>query len=297
MISRPIRFFVVAAIVALCMTSVVFPQTAPQASPAGDAGAAASFNGLEQWKSAVSSGDATALAALYSTTPKARIITQKGDIDAAADIKFWTDLKPHDVKAEVLQTTSSQPDTQQIVLAISLKSASHNDQTVYVNEGQLWQHQGGQWKLAAAKRTDITQLQQPTSTTADIYPDSVDAHAEIKEAISKAAHDHKRVILVFGANWCFDCHVLDKAFHRDDIAPLLNGNFEVVHVDIGKGDKNQDLMKQYDVPMSKGIPALAVLDTNGKLLFSQKDGQFESARSLGPADLIDFLNKWKPQAR
>jgi len=297
MISRPLRFFAAAAISALCMTSVVFPQTAPQAPPAANAGAAANFNGLDQWKSAVSSGDAAQLAALYSTTPKARIITQKGDIDASADVKFWTDLKPHDVKAEVLQTTSPQPDTQQIVLAISLKSGSHNDQTVYVNEGQLWQHQGDQWKLAAAKRTDVTQLQQPTSTTADIYHASVDAHSEIKEALAKAAHDHKRVILVFGANWCFDCHVLDKAFHRDDIAPLLASNFEVVHVDVGQGDKNQDLMKQYDVPMSKGIPALAVLDANGKLLFSQKDGQFESARSLGPADLIDFLNKWKPQAR
>lgn len=297
MISRSIGFFVVISIFALCMTTAGFPQTSAPAPSAADASAAANFNGLDQWKSAVSSGDAAALTALYSTTPKARIITQKGDIDASADVKFWTDLKPHDVKAEVLQTTSPQPGTQQIVLAISLKSASHNDQTVYVNEGQLWQHQGDQWKLAAAKRTDVTQLQQPTSTTADIYPASVDAHAEIKEALAKAARDHKRVIVVFGANWCFDCHVLDKALHRDDIAPLLNANFEVVHVDVGKGDKNQDVMKQYDVPMLKGIPALAVLDSNGKLLFSQKDGQFESARSLGPADLVDFLNKWKPQAR
>ena len=34
-----------------------------------------------------------------------------------------------------------------------------------------------------------------------------------------AAKDHKRVILVFGANWCYDCHVLDMAFHRPDFAP------------------------------------------------------------------------------
>jgi thioredoxin-related protein len=291
------RFVAAITIFALSMTGVSFPQSAVTAPSAADASAAANFHGLEQWKSAVNSGDAAALTALYSTTPKARVITQKGDIDAAADVKFWTDLKPHDVKAEVLQTTFPQPGTQQIVLAISLKSASHNDQTVYVNEGQLWQHEGEQWKLVAAKRTDVTRLQQPTSTTTDIYPAAADAHSEIKEALTKAAHEHKRVIVVFGANWCFDCHVLDKAFHRDDIAPLLNANFEVVHVDVGQGDKNQDLMKQYDVPMSKGIPALAVLDANGKLLFSQKDGQFESARSLGPADLVDFLSKWKPQAR
>lgn len=39
--------------------------------------------------------------------------------------------------------------------------------------------------------------------------------------------------------------------------------------------------------------ALAVLDSNGKLLFSQPQGEFESARSLAPEDLSAFLIKWK----
>ena len=47
----------------------------------------------------------------------------------------------------------------------------------------------------------------------NLYPDDADARAEIKEAEQKAAGDHKRVLLVFGANWCYDCHVLDLAFH------------------------------------------------------------------------------------
>ena len=68
-------------------------------------------------------------------------------------------------------------------------------------------------------------------------------------------------------------------------------------VDIGEGNKNQDLMKLYEVPMAKGIPGLAVLDPAGKLLYSQKNGEWESARSLKPADLLQFLEKWKPQDR
>jgi hypothetical protein len=40
-----------------------------------------------------------------------------------------------------------------------------------------------------------------------------------------------------------------------------------------------------------------VLDADGKLLFSQKKGEFEKARALGPEDLVDFLNKWKPSAK
>lgn len=130
----------------------------------------------------------------------------------------------------------------------------------------------------------------------DIYNESADARAEIKEALQKAAAQHKRVIVVFGANWCYDCHVLDKAFHSSDLAPILAANYEVVHVDIGKGEKNQDLMKQYEVPMKRGIPGLAVLDPDGKVVYSQKNGEFENARALAPEDFLAFLNKWKPGA-
>jgi thiol:disulfide interchange protein len=131
----------------------------------------------------------------------------------------------------------------------------------------------------------------------EIYSESADAHAEIKEALKKAAAEHKRVIVVFGANWCYDCHVLDAAFHRSDLAPILSANYEVVHVDIGKGEKNQDLMKKYEVPMKRGIPGLAVLDADGKLVYSQKNGEFENARALAPEDFLAFLNKWKPAAQ
>jgi len=67
-------------------------------------------------------------------------------------------------------------------------------------------------------------------------------------------------------------------------------------VDVGEYNKNLDLAKQYDVPVERGVPAIAVLDGNGKLLFSQKRREFEKARSLAPEDILDFLEKWKPVA-
>jgi thiol:disulfide interchange protein len=132
----------------------------------------------------------------------------------------------------------------------------------------------------------------------NIYPADADAHADIKEAEERATREKKRVLLVFGANWCFDCHVLDLAFQRPDLSPILAMNYEVVHVDLGPDEhKNADLVKQYDVPLNKGIPALAVAESDGKLVVSQKNGEFEDARGLAPDALADFLNKWKPQAR
>jgi thioredoxin 1 len=129
-----------------------------------------------------------------------------------------------------------------------------------------------------------------------LYPASADAKAEIAEAVHRATGAHKRVLIVFGGNWCYDCHVLDEAFHSLEILPTLEKSFELVDVDIGQMDKNLDLAKQYDVPLDRGVPAIAVLESDGKLLFSQKRGEFEAARSMAPEDILDFLNKWKPIA-
>jgi thiol:disulfide interchange protein len=150
--------------------------------------------------------------------------------------------------------------------------------------------------FAVAAMTGVC-FSQTATKQKQIYSETADAHAEIKEALEKAKAEHKRVIVVFGANWCFDCHVLDEAFHRPELASIIADNYKVVHVDIGKGEKNQDLMKKYDVPMKRGIPGLAVLDGDGKLVYSQKQGEFENARALSPDDFLAFLNKWKPGAQ
>jgi len=277
----------------LTLATVSFAQTSAPA-----ANSAAAFAPLQQWKTAVISGNAATLKALYSTSPPAKIGTPRGDTSADSDVAFWTGLKVRGMKLDILQSEAPQTGYRQVVFQAEVRSgAPSGEHTVYLTEGQLWQRQGTEWRLAATKRSDPTRLQQPTSTSKVIYAPGIDAHAEISHALALAAKNHKRVLVVFGANWCYDCHVLDLAFHRQDVETVLRKNYEVVHVDVGEGDKNQDLMQQYQVPMKKGIPAIAVLDSDGKLLYSQKGGEFEKARALAPEDVLAFLNKWKPPAR
>ncbi|MGA9040848.1 MAG: thioredoxin family protein [Terriglobales bacterium] len=253
---------------------------------------------LEQWKSVLLSGDAPVLRTLYSITPQTKITTANGVIDTDADVAFWTDLKVRKIKIDLVKSDAPQRDLQSVFFQAEIQSAASTPaRTLYITEGQIWQLQGEQWRMVVEQRTNPARLLQPTSTDKDIYHPGADAHAEIKHALLEAAKAHKRVIVVFGANWCFDCHVLDAAFHRPDLAGVLAQSYEVVHVDVGRGDQNQDLMAQYQVPMKRGIPGLAVLDGSGKLLFSQQNGEFENARALGPEDLLQFLKKWKPQAR
>jgi thioredoxin 1 len=254
------------------------------------------FAPLERWKDLVIAGDASGLKLLYSSNPVAHIQTASRELDADADVQFWTGIKAKSMKLDILQNMSPQPGSQQITFQAEIRSAVATPElTVYITESQLWQQQNQEWRLVAAQRSDPSRLQQP-SERKDIYDAHADAHSEIKEALKKATAANKRVLVIFGANWCYDCHVLDLAFTRPDIAPVLKASYVVVHVDVGQGEKNQDLMQRYDVPMERGIPAAAVLDSSGKLLVSQKKGEFEKARELGPDDLLAFLNKWKSKA-
>jgi thioredoxin 1 len=276
------------AMVGLCMG-----QTNPAAAVPADQ----SFAPFEKWKSLVLAGDAAGLKQLYSTNPVAHIITASGSVDADAAVHYWVGIKARDMKVEIVQNLSPQPDSQQLAFQAEILSAATDpEKTFYITEVQLWQKVGQDWRLVVSKRTDASRLQQPVTAKKNIYDAKADAHATIKDALAKAVKEHKRVLLVFGANWCYDCHVLDLAFERPDIAPILETNYVVAHIDTGQGDKNQDLMQQYDVPPERGIPAAAVLDANGKLLYSQKRGEFEKARELGPEDLLAFLNKWRSGA-
>jgi thioredoxin 1 len=128
-----------------------------------------------------------------------------------------------------------------------------------------------------------------------IYSATADAHTDIAQAIKTATTAHKHIILDFGGNWCGDCQVLDIYIHQQPNLSLLDDNYVLVHVDVGHYDKNLDLAAKYDIPLKRGVPALAVLDQHGRILYSQKNGEFESMRRMDPASVTEFLNQWKPK--
>jgi thiol-disulfide isomerase/thioredoxin len=137
-------------------------------------------------------------------------------------------------------------------------------------------------------------LKMPGRPDPNLYRADANAQREIAHTIAAAAKENKRVLLVFGASWCGDCYALDYGFHQPRIEPLLNSNFKVVHVDVGRYDKNLDLAKKYHVDLEKGIPSLAVLSPQGGVLYATAD--FERARVMTEEDVISFLNTWKPPA-
>jgi thioredoxin 1 len=260
----------------------------------------AGFNGIEKWKATLTATAIASLQSLYSSDPPARFMGkgQKPTPDIAPETDFWqklvssgmTDFEVHTLEEQ------DQQGLHVVSLAVSMKArTADGPRTRYVTEQQAWQQQGDQWRIVIATHSDVVKMPPALKPNPNLYNKNANAKVEIEEAVARAKKDHQRVILVFGGNWCYDCHVLDQAFHQTDVAPRLEKDFQVVHVDIGDdGKKNNDLASEYQVPLEKGVPALAILGPDGKLLFSQKNGEWESARSLDPDDVIAFLDKWKP---
>ncbi|HEX4576254.1 MAG TPA: thioredoxin family protein [Edaphobacter sp.] len=128
----------------------------------------------------------------------------------------------------------------------------------------------------------------------NLYSETSDPTADIAAALVRARREHKRVILDFGGNWCGDCQVLDIYYHQSPNAELLAKNFILVHINIGHMDRNVDVAKKYHVPITKGVPALAVIDAHGNLLYAEREKEFEHP---SPEAITAFLNRWKPDSK
>ncbi len=139
-----------------------------------------------------------------------------------------------------------------------------------------------------APRVPVTR---PPAVKKHLYPEISQAQADIDAAVAEARRTHKRVLLDFGGDWCGDCQVLDIYFGQPENAALLSKYFIKVNINIGHMDANKELAARYGVPL-QGVPALAVLDSHGKLLYAQKK-EFSDMRYMESSSVTEFLKKWK----
>ena len=130
-----------------------------------------------------------------------------------------------------------------------------------------------------------------------IYDEGADAKAAIRATLAEAEKVKLPVLVVFGANWCGDCRMLDATFKHGPSAPLIAKSFKVVKVDVGRFDRNVDIAESYRVPLKKGIPAVAMLSPQGKLLYATEGGELADARKIGDQGVYDFFTRVTANAK
>ena len=128
------------------------------------------------------------------------------------------------------------------------------------------------------------------------YNETNDAKLEIKQALTQAAATKTPIIIVFGANWCGDCKMLDSAMKAGASAPLLSRDFRIVKVNVGHFDKNLDVAKTYGLPLEKGIPAVAIISAKNAVLYVTREGELANARRMGDKGIYEFFKRVTAEA-
>jgi hypothetical protein len=209
------------------MLAILFPAAIPivHASQEGTGGAATSgFVPLDRWKAAVLAGDQPSLKLLYIASPQSYAITPQGKINDPGDeeSQFWSALHGQGltaVSAKILERGQPEPGVEQMVLRIELTfEFQGKTQRQVIGGVQVWGQVGTDWRILVSQRTESgalpsMRLPEPATPNIHLYSEPSDATKELDEALASAKSDHKRVLVVFGANWCYDCHVLEEAMN------------------------------------------------------------------------------------
>ncbi|MET0371943.1 MAG: thioredoxin family protein [Sphingobium sp.] len=136
----------------------------------------------------------------------------------------------------------------------------------------------------------IEQLRQPLPLP---YDAAADADRQVALAKARAKAKGKKLLIDLGGNWCADCRILAGIFELPEVKAFLRRHYEVVTVDIGRMDKNQQIAAHYGVTKLKGVPALLIVDPKSDRLLN--DGHLfalADARHMTPQALADWLALW-----
>ena len=121
------------------------------------------------------------------------------------------------------------------------------------------------------------------------YDEHANGEQMLAQAFSQARAEHKQVMVVFGANWCPDCRMLDTILHAPEASAIAQ-RFVVVKLDVGSFDKNLSIARHFDVNLGKGIPAVALADADESLRFATRAGELAEAKSMGAAAVVKYLS-------
>ena len=124
-----------------------------------------------------------------------------------------------------------------------------------------------------------------------VYDESADAPTQVAQALAKAKADNKQLMIVFGANWCGDCKMLDGEFKKPALKALLDKNYVIVKVDVNRFNKNLDVVKPYGEVIKKGIPSIVIATPTNQLVYATNGGELADARKMGEAGVVSFFQK------
>ena len=139
------------------------------------------------------------------------------------------------------------------------------------------------------------QIPEGSVVTAPAEPYSVtaDARAELDAAFARAAQTDKRVLVKFGGNWCPDCRILAGMMELPTFAQMLDEHYEVVAIDVGRYDRNQDLVERLGFSEGlEGVPTVVIVTADGAVINAGAATEWRTARERDPQEALDYFHRY-----
>jgi thiol:disulfide interchange protein len=127
-----------------------------------------------------------------------------------------------------------------------------------------------------------------------VYDEKIDARAAFDQALARANREHKRMLVIFGGNWCQWCLSLDDLMHQDDaLREYVAAHYVVLKLDSQAG---KVLDEAWGFPTRRGVPVLVFVNEKGQLEHVQETISLElwNGRILGhdPRRVLGVLQRW-----
>ena len=108
-------------------------------------------------------------------------------------------------------------------------------------------------------------IDHPEAKLFDTDPSLV-AQLAVDDALANAATTGKHAMIVMGANWCHDSRALAGWFETPRFETMLQENYSVAYVDVGKKDRNIDVAQRFGLENIVGTPTVVVTNAEGEVL-------------------------------
>jgi thiol-disulfide isomerase/thioredoxin len=99
-------------------------------------------------------------------------------------------------------------------------------------------------------------------------------------------------IIIFGANWCPDCRILEGTLLLPTVRSFIDDNFSVIHIDVGKYDINMNLLELLGIPKQEGIPRVVIFGQESNILNMNSTDKWRSARQNKAQEIFDYFQSY-----
>ena len=124
------------------------------------------------------------------------------------------------------------------------------------------------------------------------YDEKVVDSLQLDEFIDLSISRGKQPVVIFGGNWCPDCRILEGTLAMPTIKKFLQQHYQVMHIDIGRYDRNMDLMEHLNIESKKGVPRVVILDLEKNIVNSSTSSEWTTARDRKQQEIYNYFQKF-----